>query len=70
MHTRSKKGLIAYHNINDLTIMKKHVDVDHFALTKKLAKEPTITPTKAPCDLQVNKKKAHVFLSTIFKFFH
>jgi hypothetical protein len=50
MHIKSKKRLIAYHNINDLTIMKKHVDVNHLALMKKLAKEPTITPTKAPCD--------------------
>jgi hypothetical protein len=28
-------------------MMKKHVDVNHIALMKKLAKEPTIIPTKS-----------------------
>jgi hypothetical protein len=36
---------------------------------KKLTKGPAITSTKAPCDWQVNKKKAHVFISIIFKLF-
>jgi hypothetical protein len=49
--------------------MKKHVDVDHFALMRKLAEYLTIVLTKAPFDQQANKKKAHVYPSTISRFF-
>jgi hypothetical protein len=42
MHTMCKKGLIAYHKFNDITTMKKHINVDHFALVKKLVKDHRI----------------------------
>jgi hypothetical protein len=47
------------------TTLKKHVDVDHSAFMRKLAKDLTIVSTKAPLDQQANKKKAHVSPSTI-----
>ncbi len=47
--------------------MKKHVDVEHFALMRKLIKCLTIIMAKAPLDQQASKKKAHVFPSTIFR---
>ncbi len=34
MHTTCKKGFIPYHKFNDITIVKKHINVDHFALVK------------------------------------
>jgi hypothetical protein len=49
--------------------MKKHVDVDHFALMRKLAEYLTIILAKTPLDQQANKKKAHVSPSTISRFF-
>jgi hypothetical protein len=49
--------------------MKKHVDVNHFALMKKVAKDPNITPTKTPFGQRLAKKKAHVFPFTIRGFF-
>jgi hypothetical protein len=43
-----RKGLIACHKNNGIKIMKKHVDANHFALMKKVAKDPNITPKKNP----------------------
>ncbi len=34
--TRLKKGLISYFKDNDVTTLKKHVDVDHGLITKKV----------------------------------
>jgi hypothetical protein len=65
MHTRCRKGFITYHKTNGITTMKKHVDADHFALMRKLAKDLTIVLTKVPLDQKANKKKAHAFPSTI-----
>ncbi len=69
MHTMCRKGLIACHKNNGINIMKKHVDVNHFALMKKVAKDPNITPTKTPFGQKVSKKKAHIFPFTICGFF-
>ncbi len=69
MHTMCRKGLIACHKSNGIKIMKKHVDANHFALMKKVAKDLNITPTKIPFGQKVSKKKEHVFASTICGFF-
>jgi hypothetical protein len=61
MHTRCRKGLITYHKTNDITTMKKHVDANHFALMRKLAKDLTIVLTKPPLDRQANQKKKHMY---------
>ncbi len=34
MHTKCRKGLIAYHKSNGITMMNKHFKYDHFALLK------------------------------------
>ncbi len=57
MHTVCRKGSIACHKNNGINIMKKHVDVNHFALMKKVAKDPNITPTKTPFGQKVSKKE-------------
>jgi len=56
-----RKGLIACHKNNGIKIMKKHVDANHFALMKKVAKDPNITPTKIPFGQKVSKKKHMYF---------
>jgi hypothetical protein len=38
MCTKHRKGIIAYHKINGITSMKKHVDVDCYALMKKIGR--------------------------------
>jgi hypothetical protein len=48
--------------------MKKHVDANHFALMKKVAKDLNITPKKVPFGQEVSKKKANVFPFTICGF--
>ncbi len=51
MHTKCKKGLITYYNYNGIITMKKHVEGDHFALMKRLAKDPNcIGMAKVPID--------------------
>ncbi len=65
MHTRCRKGLITYHKTNGITTMEKHVDAYHFTLMRKLVEDLTIVLTEIPFDRQANKKKAHVFPSTI-----
>ncbi len=69
MHTKCRKRLIAYHKINGIITMKKHVDVDHFAFMRKLVEYLTIVLAKVPLDQQANKKKTHVSPSIIFGFF-
>jgi hypothetical protein len=41
MHTSSCKGLISYHNINGITIIRKHVEVEQNVLYVKYSKEVT-----------------------------
>jgi hypothetical protein len=69
MHTMCRKGLIACHKNNGIKIMKKHVDANHFALMKKVAKDPSIAPKKIPFGQKVSKTKANVFPFTICGFF-
>jgi hypothetical protein len=38
--------------------MKKHVDANHFALMKKVEKDPSITPWKIPFSQKVDKNKS------------
>jgi hypothetical protein len=68
MHTMCKKGLIACHKFNVITIMKKYIDVDHFALVKKLVKDPKIAQMIVQLDHEANHKKAHVTTFVISKF--
>jgi hypothetical protein len=47
--------------------MKKHVEGDHFAFMKRLAKDPNyITIAKVFTNLNASKKRAHVSPSEIF----
>jgi len=39
LHTRLRKGLITYHKSNAITIMKKHVELEHNTLIKKFHKK-------------------------------
>jgi hypothetical protein len=50
MQTKCKTRLITYHKTKGITTMKKHVDANHFALMRKLAKDLTIVLAKAPLD--------------------
>jgi len=52
--------------------MNKHVEVDHFAPVKKLAKDPNCIPlAKAPSDQEASKKKGACFsLYNICVFFY
>jgi hypothetical protein len=59
-HIRWKESYIAYHKINGITIMKKHVDFDHSTLLEKLLEDASIAP-RSPFDYEPNKKEVHVF---------
>jgi hypothetical protein len=37
--TQARKGLISYYKTNGITSLKKHVDVNHFLIYKKIEKE-------------------------------
>jgi len=69
MHTRCRKGSIAYHKSNGITTMKKHVEYDHFTLLQKLLEDPTNLAPRFPLDCEPSKKRAHVFPFAIFGFF-
>jgi len=34
--TQTRKGLIAYYKTNGITFLKKHVDADHYLISKKI----------------------------------
>jgi hypothetical protein len=62
MHTKFRKGLIACHKTNGITTMKKRVEVDHFALVKKLANDPNcIALAKGLSDQEAIKKRCMFF---------
>lgn len=62
--------MIACHKTNGITTMNKRVEVDHFALVKKLTKDPNYIPlTKAPSDQEASKKRVHVSPFIIYVFF-
>ncbi len=69
MRTKCRKGLITYHKSNGITTMKKHVESNHFALLKKLVKDPNIASAKAPFDLEPNKKRHMFFHLQFLSFF-
>jgi hypothetical protein len=39
LHSRLRKGLIAYHKSNGIKSMKKHVELEHITLIKKFHKK-------------------------------
>jgi len=50
-----KKGLISYFKDNDVTTLKKHVDVDHGLIAKKV-EEKVNNNMKSPIESQIAKK--------------
>ncbi len=70
MHTRCRKGLIAYQKSNGVTTIAKHVEFDHFDLLKKLLKVGTKFAPKFPLNCEPSKKRAHVSPIVIFGFFY
>jgi hypothetical protein len=68
VHTRCRKGLMAYHKFNGITMMKKHVEFNHFTLLKMFLKNVAIEiPTWSWTHV---KKKENVSPSNIFGFFY
>jgi hypothetical protein len=39
LHAKSRKGFIAYHKLNGIKYMKKHVELEHITLIKKFHKK-------------------------------
>jgi mRNA-degrading endonuclease RelE of RelBE toxin-antitoxin system len=65
--TRLKKGIISCFKDNDVTTLKKHVDVDHGLMPKKLRKKWIITwKVQLKANLQ---KRLIIILSAIFNCF-
>jgi hypothetical protein len=60
MHTRCRKGLIAYHKFNGIMVIKKHVEYDHVALLKIFLEDATFEVSKSPIYHEPNKKRANV----------
>ncbi len=69
MHTRCRKGLIAYHKSNGIIAMKKHVKFDHSTLLQKLLENPTNLAPRSPLDHEFTKKRAHMYLLLQFLVF-
>jgi hypothetical protein len=69
MHTRCRKGLIAYHKSNGIAAIAKHDEFDHFALPRKLLENGTNFAPRFPFNCELSKKRAHVFPIVIFGFF-
>ncbi len=60
MDTRYKKGLIAYHKSNGITTMKKHIELEHYVLLKKLLEDATNLALRFPLNHEPNKKRENV----------
>jgi hypothetical protein len=69
MHTRCKKGLIAYHKFNGITVMKKHVEHDHVTLLNFFLKDAVFEVPKSLIYHEPSKKKANVSPFNISGFF-
>jgi len=68
MCTKCKKRLISYDKTNGIIVMRKHVDVNHYALLKN-GKDLSISLAKASFDQDPSKKRAHASPSIIFRYF-
>jgi hypothetical protein len=60
--TKERKGLITCYKTYSITILKKHVDVDHFIIAKKFEVIGSV-------ERQPAKKRPNVLASAIFSFF-
>jgi hypothetical protein len=70
MHTRCKKGLIAYHKFNGITTMKKHVDFDHFILLKQFLEDVTSIISRSPFNHEpIKRKQTYVQLQYLFFYY-
>jgi hypothetical protein len=66
--TKKRKGIISYYQKNEITTLKKHVDVDH-VLFAKIIEEELSSLMKIILERQPAKKKPNVFSFKISKFF-
>jgi hypothetical protein len=66
--TKLSKGLISYYKTNGILILKKHVDVEHKLLAKKLDEEMN-NSMQTQVERQPTKRRQNVSSSEISKFF-
>jgi len=66
--TKERKRIISYYKKNEITTLKKHVDVDH-VLFAKIIEEELSSLVKIVLERQPTKKKLNVFSFKISKFF-
>jgi hypothetical protein len=69
LHTKLRKGLIAYHKSNGIKTMKKHGKLEHNTLIKKICPKKNYVPTTISLSCELAKKRAHVIPSAISSFF-
>jgi hypothetical protein len=69
LRTRLQKGFIVCHKSNGITIMEKHVELEHNTLIKKFHKKQFDVVTIISLSCEPTKKQAHVTPSAIFGFF-
>lgn len=67
LHTRCHKGLIAYHATSGITIVKKHLEVEHKTFFAKYL-EHVANHLKSPLDQELINKRSHITLVVIFRF--
>jgi hypothetical protein len=65
--TKERKGIISYYQKNELTTLKKHVDVDHVLFAKIIEEELSLV--KIVLEKQLAKTKLNVFSLKISNFF-
>jgi len=66
--TKERKRIISYYKKNEITTLKKHVDVDH-VLFAKIIEEELSSLVKIVLERQPTKKKLNVFSFKISNFF-
>ncbi len=66
--TKLKKGLISYYKTIGISFLKKHVDVEHGLLAKKLDEEVN-NVVRIEIEKKPTKKRLNVSSSKIFEFF-
>jgi hypothetical protein len=66
--TKERKGNISYYQKNEITTLKKHVDVDQ-VIFAKIIEEELSSLVKIVLERQPTKKKLNVFSFKISKFF-
>ncbi len=62
MCIKCKKGIIAYHKNNGITSMKKHVNVNCYALMKKVGRRSQHYLDKKPNLIKRPPKRGHMYL--------